>query len=122
MKIYWPVVAASCSAPATRNCHYRDADVRRITEISETGGEPAKAWCEAELDVKRTSGFPLSFQGDPVMPGCLGLDALWQMVGFFLGWLGSPASRALGHGAVKFSGQVLDVKKENRLRRPISSA
>jgi len=86
----------------------------RITEISETGGEHGKGMVRAELDVKPDLWFFLChFKGDPVMPGCLGLDALWQMVGFFLGWLGSPGKgRALGMGEVKFSGQVLpNVKK-----------
>ena len=68
----------------------------------------------AELDVKPDLWFFLChFKGDPVMPGCLGLDALWQMVGFFLGWLGSPGKgRALGLGEVKFSGQVLPTVKK----------
>jgi 3-hydroxyacyl-[acyl-carrier protein] dehydratase/trans-2-decenoyl-[acyl-carrier protein] isomerase len=86
----------------------------RITEISETGGEHGKGMVRAELDVKPDLWFFLChFKGDPVMPGCLGLDAMWQMVGFFLGWLGSPGKgRALGMGEVKFSGQVLpSVKK-----------
>ncbi|HTK13629.1 MAG TPA: 3-hydroxyacyl-[acyl-carrier-protein] dehydratase FabA [Xanthobacteraceae bacterium] len=86
----------------------------RITEISETGGPHGKGLIRAELDVKPDLWFfACHFKGDPVMPGCLGLDALWQMLGFFLGWLGSPGKgRALGMGEVKFSGQVLpDVKK-----------
>jgi 3-hydroxyacyl-[acyl-carrier protein] dehydratase/trans-2-decenoyl-[acyl-carrier protein] isomerase len=86
----------------------------RITEISETGGANGKGFVRAELDVKPDLWFFLChFKGDPVMPGCLGLDALWQMVGFFLGWLGSPGrGRALGMGEVKFTGQVLpNVKK-----------
>ena len=86
----------------------------RITEISEQGGAHGKGMIRAELDVKPELWFFLChFKGDPVMPGCLGLDALWQMVGFFLGWLGSPGrGRALGMGEVKFSGQVLpSVKK-----------
>jgi 3-hydroxyacyl-[acyl-carrier protein] dehydratase/trans-2-decenoyl-[acyl-carrier protein] isomerase len=68
----------------------------------------------AELEIRPDLWFfPCHFKGDPVMPGCLGLDALWQMVGFFLGWLGSSGrGRALGMGEVKFSGQVLPgVKK-----------
>ena len=57
--------------------------------------------------------FKCHFQGDPVMPGCLGLDALWQLVGFFLGWLGAPGrGRALGVGEVKFTGQVLPTVKK----------
>jgi 3-hydroxyacyl-[acyl-carrier protein] dehydratase/trans-2-decenoyl-[acyl-carrier protein] isomerase len=86
----------------------------RITEISEAGGEHGKGMLRAELDVKPDLWFFLChFKGDPVMPGCLGLDALWQMVGFFLGWLGSPGKgRALGMGEVKFSGQVLPTVKK----------
>ncbi len=86
----------------------------RITEISETGGEFGKGYVRAELDVKPDLWFFLChFKGDPVMPGCLGLDALWQMVGFFLGWLGSPGrGRAIATGEIKFSDQVLpSVKK-----------
>ena len=86
----------------------------RISEISETGGEFGKGFIRAELDVKPELWFfGCHFKGDPVMPGCLGLDALWQMVGFFLGWLGSPGrGRALGLGELKFAGQVLpNVKK-----------
>jgi len=86
----------------------------RITEISETGGEFGKGLVRAELDVKPDLWFFLChFKGDPVMPGCLGLDALWQMVGFFLGWLGSPGrGRALGTGEIKFSDQVLPTVKK----------
>ncbi|WP_046862321.1 3-hydroxyacyl-[acyl-carrier-protein] dehydratase FabA [Microvirga massiliensis] len=86
----------------------------RITAISETGGAYGKGEVRAELDVRPDLWFfPCHFKGDPVMPGCLGVDALWQMVGFFLGWLGSPGrGRALGVGEVKFSDQVLpSVKK-----------
>ena len=81
----------------------------RISEIAETGGEHGKGLVRAELEVKPDLWFfGCHFKNDPVMPGCLGLDALWQMVGFFLGWLGSPGKgRALGLGEVKFSGQVL---------------
>ena len=81
----------------------------RISEISETGGEFGKGFIRAELDVKPDLWFfGCHFKGDPVMPGCLGLDALWQMVGFFLGWLGSQGrGRALGMGEVKFSGMVV---------------
>ena len=85
----------------------------RISEISETGGANGKGCVRAELAIRPDLWFfPCHFQGDPVMPGCLGLDALWQMVGFFLGWLGSPGKgRALAVGEVKFSGQVLPTVK-----------
>src|SRR6478752_883533 len=86
----------------------------RISEISEQGGEHGKGMVRAELEVKPELWFFLChFKGDPVMPGCLGLDALWQMVGFFLGWLGAPGKgRALGVGEVKLTGQVLPSVKE----------
>jgi 3-hydroxyacyl-[acyl-carrier protein] dehydratase/trans-2-decenoyl-[acyl-carrier protein] isomerase len=86
----------------------------RISEISEQGGEHGKGMVRAELEVKPELWFFLChFKGDPVMPGCLGLDALWQMVGFFLGWLGAPGKgRALGLGELKFSGQVLPTVKK----------
>lgn len=89
----------------------------RISHVSETGGQHGKGQIAAELKVAGNPDldwfFKCHFQGDPVMPGCLGLDALWQMVGFFLGWLGSPGrGRALGVGEVKFVDQVLpSVKK-----------
>ncbi|KMO19644.1 3-hydroxyacyl-[acyl-carrier-protein] dehydratase FabA [Methylobacterium platani] len=86
----------------------------RITSIGRDGGAFGKGHVVAELDVRPDLWFfPCHFHGDPVMPGCLGLDALWQMVGFHLGWLGSPGrGRALGVGEVKFSDQVLpSVKK-----------
>ncbi|MCB1491842.1 MAG: 3-hydroxyacyl-[acyl-carrier-protein] dehydratase FabA [Rhodobiaceae bacterium] len=80
----------------------------RITRITETGGEHGKGEVRAELDVKPDLWFfPCHFQGNPVMPGCLGLDALWQMTGFFLGWLGLPGrGMALSTGEVKFKGMV----------------
>jgi 3-hydroxyacyl-[acyl-carrier protein] dehydratase/trans-2-decenoyl-[acyl-carrier protein] isomerase len=86
----------------------------RISEISEQGGPHGKGMIRAELDVKPDLWFfACHFKGDPVMPGCLGLDALWQMLGFFLGWLGAPGrGRALGMGEVKFSGQVLPTVKK----------
>lgn len=80
----------------------------RITEISETGGEFDKGFVRAELDVKPDLWFfPCHFQGDPVMPGCLGLDALWQMTGFWLGWIGQPGrGRAISTGEIKFSKMI----------------
>ena len=86
----------------------------RIVEISAEGGKYGKGFMHAELDVTPEQWFFLChFFGDPVMPGCLGLDAMWQLVGFFLGWSGAPGrGRALGVGEVKFRGQVTpDVKK-----------
>ena len=81
----------------------------RITYISDKGGAHGKGLITAELDIKPELWFfECHFPGDPVMPGCLGLDAMWQMVGFYLGWLGNPGhGRALGVGEVKFTGQVL---------------
>lgn len=86
----------------------------RISELSEQGGEHGKGLVRAELMVKPDLWFfPCHFKGDPVMPGCLGLDALWQLLGFFLGWLGSSGKgRALGLGELKFSGQVLPSMKK----------
>ncbi|MCB1507304.1 MAG: 3-hydroxyacyl-[acyl-carrier-protein] dehydratase FabA [Hyphomicrobiaceae bacterium] len=85
----------------------------RISSISEEGGAHGKGHVLAELDVQPNLWFfECHFIGDPVMPGCLGLDALWQLTGFYLGWLGEPGrGRALGAGEVKFTGQVTpDVK------------
>ena len=86
----------------------------RISEISDVGGEHSRGLVRAELDLKPDLWyFPCHFKGDPVMPGCLGLDALWQLLGFFLGWLGSAGrGRALGLGEVKFSGQVLPTMRQ----------
>jgi 3-hydroxyacyl-[acyl-carrier protein] dehydratase/trans-2-decenoyl-[acyl-carrier protein] isomerase len=86
----------------------------RITEISENNGVFKKGVIRAVLDVKDNLWFfNCHFKDDPVMPGCLGLDAMWQLVGFYLGWLGNPGKgRALGVGAVKFTGEVLKGVKE----------
>lgn len=80
----------------------------RISHISAEGGQYGKGAIVAELDIHpKLWFFACHFQGDPVMPGCLGLDAMWQLVGFFLGWMGGPGrGRALGAGEVKFTGQV----------------
>ena len=82
--------------------------IDRIRDISETGGEHDKGYIRAEFDINPDLWFfPCHFIGDPVMPGCLGLDALWQLTGFFLGWLGEPGKgRALSTGEVKFTGMV----------------
>lgn len=81
----------------------------RITHISGEGGEYGKGQLVAELDINPDLWFfDCHFVGDPVMPGCLGLDAMWQLVGFFLGWRGnSGKGRALGAGEIKFTGQIL---------------
>lgn len=86
----------------------------RITKISDEGGEYGKGELIAEMDVKPDLWFfKCHFEGDPVMPGCLGLDAMWQLVGFFLGWAGGLGKgRALGVGEVKFSDQVLETAKK----------
>ena len=91
----------------------------RISEITETGGEHGKGVIRAELDVKPDLWFfGCHFKGDPVMPGCLGLDALWQMVGFFLGWLGAQGrGRAIGVGEVKFSGAGAADDAQDHLQR-----
>ena len=85
----------------------------RITEIDDNQGTFNKGLIKAELDIKKDLWFfDCHFKSDPVMPGCLGLDAMWQLVGFYLGWLGNPGKgRALGVGTVKFTGEVLqDIK------------
>ena len=86
----------------------------RIIDINDTGGEFSKGEVIAELDIKSDLWFfDCHFKNDPVMPGCLGLDAMWQLVGFYLGWLGQPGKgRALGVGEVKFTGQVLNTVKK----------
>lgn len=88
--------------------------VDRIREISKEGGQFGKGFIRAELDITPEQWFFLChFYGDPVMPGCLGLDAMWQLVGFFLGWSGAPGrGRALGVGEVKFAGQVTPTVKK----------
>ncbi|MEH6625093.1 MAG: 3-hydroxyacyl-[acyl-carrier-protein] dehydratase FabA [Motiliproteus sp.] len=88
--------------------------VDRIITISADGGQYGKGEIRAELDINPDLWFfDCHFPGDPVMPGCLGLDAMWQMVGFFLGWKGNPGKgRALGCGEVKFFGQVLPSAKK----------
>lgn len=80
----------------------------RITKVSKEGGAYGKGVIEAEFDIKPDLWFfECHFKGDPVMPGCLGLDALWQLLGFYLGWTGAPGSgRALGLGELKLTGQV----------------
>jgi 3-hydroxyacyl-[acyl-carrier protein] dehydratase/trans-2-decenoyl-[acyl-carrier protein] isomerase len=86
----------------------------RIVKISEIGGAANKGEMEAELDVNPNLWFfKCHFVGDPVMPGCLGLDAMWQMVGFFLGWLGGLGKgRALGVGEVKLTAMILPTAKK----------
>ena len=86
----------------------------RINKITDNEGQFKKGRIEAELDIKNSLWFfDCHFKNDPVMPGCLGLDAMWQLVGFYLGWLGKPGKgRALGVKQVKFTGEVLtNVKK-----------
>ncbi len=85
----------------------------RIITISSEGGSYGKGMIHAELDISPDLWFfECHFPGDPVMPGCLGLDAMWQLVGFYLGWSGHPGKgRALGVGEVKFTGQVLPTAK-----------
>ncbi|MBL8549960.1 MAG: 3-hydroxyacyl-[acyl-carrier-protein] dehydratase FabA [Hyphomonadaceae bacterium] len=80
----------------------------RIAQITEGGGQFDKGLLVAEFDIKADHWFfPCHFVGDPVMPGCLGLDALWQLVGFYLGWMGGPGKgRALSVGDVQFRGQI----------------
>ncbi len=88
--------------------------VDRIVAINEDGGAYGQGQIIAELDIKPDLWFfGCHFEGDPVMPGCLGLDAMWQLVGFYLGWKGGLGrGRALGAGEVKFSGQVLPTGKK----------
>ena len=81
----------------------------RITEINDKNGTFNKGSLSAELEIKKDLWFfDCHFKEDPVMPGCLGLDAMWQLVGFYLGWIGNPGKgRALGVGTVKFTGEIL---------------
>jgi len=104
----------------------------RITSITEAGGAYGKGEVIAELDIKPDLWFfQCHFENDPVMPGCLGMDALWQLVGFYLGWIEAPGrGRAFGVGEVKFSGQIepaaklltykVDIKRV--IRRQVSLA
>lgn len=88
----------------------------RITHLSREGGEFGKGTIVAELDLSPDLWFfGCHFETDPVMPGCLGVDALWQLLGFYLGWRGNPGrGRALGSGEIKFFGQVLPTHKKIR--------
>ena len=90
----------------------------RITEIKSSSGMFKKGFVKAELDIKNKMWFfDCHFKDDPVMPGCLGLDAMWQLVGFFLGWIGEPGKgRALGVNSVKFTGEVLTNTKIARYK------
>jgi 3-hydroxyacyl-[acyl-carrier protein] dehydratase / trans-2-decenoyl-[acyl-carrier protein] isomerase len=89
----------------------------RIAHVSETGGAHGKGQIVAEMNIAGNPQtdwfFACHFKGDPVMPGCLGLDALWQLTGFYLGWMGAPGrGRALGVGEVKFTGMVVPATKK----------
>ena len=88
----------------------------RIISITENGGLYDNGLMIAEMDINKDLWFfKCHFEGDPVMPGCLGLDAMWQLVGFYLGWLGHPGKgRALGVGTVKFTGEVLKSAKKTK--------
>jgi 3-hydroxyacyl-[acyl-carrier protein] dehydratase/trans-2-decenoyl-[acyl-carrier protein] isomerase len=94
----------------------------RITHVSEHGGAHGKGVLRAELDIRPDLWFfGCHFEGDPVMPGCLGLDAMWQLAGFFLPWLGEAGrGRALGVGEVKFTGQVLPTARLLRYEIDVS--
>ncbi|WP_318479924.1 3-hydroxyacyl-[acyl-carrier-protein] dehydratase FabA [Photobacterium leiognathi] len=100
--------------------------IDRIVNITDKDGEHGKGFIVAELDINPDLWFfNCHFKGDPVMPGCLGLDAMWQLVGFFLGWSGGEGKgRALGVGEVKFTGQILPTAKkvtyEIQLKRVIN--
>jgi 3-hydroxyacyl-[acyl-carrier protein] dehydratase / trans-2-decenoyl-[acyl-carrier protein] isomerase len=94
----------------------------RITGIDDTGGRQGLGLITAELDIRPELWFfQCHFKNDPVMPGCLGLDAMWQLIGFFLGWIGGKGSgRALGAGEIKFKGQVLPAAKRVLYRLDIT--
>ena len=96
--------------------------VDRITHIHAGEGKYGKGVMTAELDIRPDLWFfGCHFEGDPVMPGCLGLDAMWQLTGFFLAWKGNPGrGRALGSGEVKFFGQVLPAAKKLTYRIDVS--
>lgn len=96
--------------------------IDRITQIDKSGGKEGKGLILAELDINPNLWFfQCHFHNDPVMPGCLGLDAMWQLVGFYLGWLGNPGrGRALGVGEVKFTGQVQPSAKRIEYRIDIT--
>lgn len=96
--------------------------VDRVIEINATGGKHGKGEIIAEFDINPDLWFfKCHFEGDPVMPGCLGVDAMWQLVGFYLGWAGSPGrGRALGSGEIKFFGQVLPTAKTVRYHLHLS--
>lgn len=88
--------------------------IDRVIKMTKNGGNYNKGFMEAELDIQSNMWFfNCHFINDPVMPGCLGLDAMWQLVGFYLGWLGGIGKgRALGVGEVKFTGQILPTSKK----------
>ena len=112
--IKWFFVWKSISPPSVEYMTKTLITERRITEINNDNGIFKKGSLKAELDVKNDLWFfDCHFKGDPVMPGCLGLDAMWQLVGFYLGWMGNPGKgRALGVGTVKFTGEVLQSVKK----------
>ncbi len=119
MKPCWPVRRGELFGPGNAQLPLPPMLMfDRITHISDVGGTENKGEIEAEFDIHPDLWFfKCHFQGDPVMPGCLGLDALWQLVGFFLGWMGGVGKgRALGVGEVKFTGMVLPDGQEDHLR------